>query len=404
MKIKKLFTFLGLYLFIYGIGVAQTEESIKFNTPSFEDNPAFGEPPLAWHICDDIVISSPDTQPLNQLLVSQYASHGGTFIGMITRDVDTWESIGQVLDSPLKGGSCYVFNMDLCKSENYISYSRATRQLEDFNQPVQLRIWGGDVFCDRKELLIETKSIEHLQWESYTFLLEPEEDVSSITFEVYYTNEGVFPYNGNMMLDNLSNIAMLTCDESYPKVSMLHPKTDATIQSELNELDSFKVAMKMDQLPNLSYYKLRKTPAVSMSLIEKEKLSVVKISEKDIDENLNPDELITHFGKYLLFNEYNRLEKHVIILGNEEKIDNVAMWTISKVFEFLPKDQVLVFFVKGGIEGTTSSKRFQIKRYLRKVAKISYRRFEVKDYETPKGNEIKWLVGNKDIAIGIKYL
>ncbi|MEL6926860.1 MAG: hypothetical protein AAFO94_22660, partial [Bacteroidota bacterium] len=96
---------------------AQQIEHTAFWNASFEDDePDFNTAPILWDVCQKGEAAKPNIHPVMEECVWQVATHGDNFLGLVTRDLDTWESIGQQLDSALIGGQCYLFNVDLCRS------------------------------------------------------------------------------------------------------------------------------------------------------------------------------------------------------------------------------------------------------------------------------------------------
>ncbi len=156
---------------------------------SFEGVPAYGTCPANWEVCD--YLSTPDIQP-GAWNVWQAASKGETYLGLVTRLDDSWETIAQEVIPALQKDECYYFNIDLARSDQYIGYNKA----------VKLLVWGGSEKCDKKELLVATEVIQHQDWRTYTFTFSPDHDLNYVSLEVYF--EGEKPYKGNMLIDELS--------------------------------------------------------------------------------------------------------------------------------------------------------------------------------------------------------
>ena len=134
-----LFSFCVAFLF------AQMD-TIHFYNPSFEGNPNEGGAirntlPRGWTDCGFRGETAPDVHPVRggNFSVSKRPAHGRTYIGMVTRDNDTWEQMGQRLTKPLKAGKCYTFSVDLARSETYLSQSRVTGQPSNYINPTSFR-------------------------------------------------------------------------------------------------------------------------------------------------------------------------------------------------------------------------------------------------------------------------
>jgi hypothetical protein len=117
--------FLLLFSFVQG-GLSQ--EIIHLQNPSFEDTPRrggeFSSPIKGWQDCGLSRFpgeSPPDIHPVPATAweVSKDAYDGNSYLGMVTRDNDSWESLSQALSSPILGGTCYSFTAFISKSERY---------------------------------------------------------------------------------------------------------------------------------------------------------------------------------------------------------------------------------------------------------------------------------------------
>ncbi|MEL7225622.1 MAG: hypothetical protein AAGL17_12380 [Cyanobacteria bacterium J06576_12] len=183
------------------------QQTIVINNPSFEDIPGHSREPRGWTDCGWPTESPPDIQPDETFQITKPAFEGNTYLGMVTRDNDTWESIGTRLSSPLAQGKCYAFQIALAQSESYYSMSRARKMPANYIAPVRLKIWGGNSPCELQELLVETEDISHKDWRVYTFNLQPKHySYPYLVFSVNYTDQTIQPTNGNLLLDAASDI------------------------------------------------------------------------------------------------------------------------------------------------------------------------------------------------------
>jgi hypothetical protein len=162
--------------------------------------------PNQWAICRTR-LSPPDIQSNSQkhFKVTTNSSEGQNFVGMVVRDDNTFEHIAQRLSGRLEVDSTYEFDIDLCLSSQLVSLSRTTRKEERFDRPAILQVWGSNDICDENaQLFFETTAIGHFEWERYTIQFVPNQSYEFIILEAYYDENG--PYNGNLMIDNLSPI------------------------------------------------------------------------------------------------------------------------------------------------------------------------------------------------------
>ena len=213
-----LFCFCFLFLMI---GNAQDGE-IQLNNSSFEGVPRPGQQPSGWYECGDInfpLETPPDVHPIddesgrNNFGVTQKAFHGDTYLGMVVRENESWESVAQQLEEPLSPDTCYSFSIYLCKSAKYKSGIRGSEEIVDFITPIKLRIWGGQGFCDTAKLLAESELVENTDWEKYNFTFSPKRKVTYIVLEAFFQTPTIEVPNGNILLDNASLIVPIACEK-----------------------------------------------------------------------------------------------------------------------------------------------------------------------------------------------
>ena len=222
--------FLLMTVLIFG----QSNE-ISLSNPSFEDVPHQGVSTLdpgirGWYDCGAIQFPSespPDIHPVPSHLydknsywqVTKEAQDGETYLGLVVRDNDSWESVSQRFPSTLYAGSCYEVSLHLVQSERYISGSKELRdkynsnQLVNYTEPAVLRIWAGTGVCGRQEILAESRPVGNTEWEKFLFRLEPTRDYNYITLEAFYEVPVLLPYNGHILIDNISSIKEIPCNE-----------------------------------------------------------------------------------------------------------------------------------------------------------------------------------------------
>ena len=196
---------------------------IKLSNPSFEGTPQAQVSPSGWYNCGFPGETPPDIQAGDGTIfrVVKPAQHGATYLGMVTRDNDTWERVGQRLSQPLEKGKKYKFSIYLCRSESYLSPTKKDPlQVANYTTPVKLKVWGGNTYCDRVEVLGETVPVKNSEWKRFDFTFVPQRNISYLTLEAFY-NQSAFPYNGNILLDNASDIEEIP---STPAIAAVKPK------------------------------------------------------------------------------------------------------------------------------------------------------------------------------------
>ena len=202
---KNLFN-LCLFLPLFPFGKMIAQDNFTLKNPSFEkDRPAAGFGATDWLDMGAPTESPPDIQPGN-FSVTLQAQDGKTYLGLVVRDNNTWEGVGQELDGFLKKDSTYTFSVWLARANNLISTSKLTGQEAKYNNPTILKIWGVNTETREEELLAESTPVGHSQWTLYTFTLKPTvADFDEIDLMAYYA-PGFEQKNGNLLIDKCSPI------------------------------------------------------------------------------------------------------------------------------------------------------------------------------------------------------
>jgi hypothetical protein len=188
-----------------------SQNIIELGNPSFEGIPGCCVPPDQWETCEKKEFSTPDVQP-GEYEVEIEAIDGETYLGLVTCDNNTWEFVSQQLSSPIKEDHKCSFSIYLAQSSELIDFSNETGELENYDVPIKLRIWGCRNNCTKSELLAESPLIDHEEWLEYEFVFNPRETYDFITFEAFYKTPTLNSYNGNILLDNCSEIENITLD------------------------------------------------------------------------------------------------------------------------------------------------------------------------------------------------
>lgn len=173
-------------------------QHIEISNASFEGEPADATVPQGWMACNEG--TTPDILP-GSWGVYNPSSDGETYLGLITRQNNTWETIGQRLPSPLRKGSCYAWALDLAHSGTY----------SGFSGPIKLRVWISKTKCHKDQLIYESPLIEHEDWGTYKIKFTPDDDYHYILLEAFHSEEE-FSYKGNILLDRLR--AIQGCDKT----------------------------------------------------------------------------------------------------------------------------------------------------------------------------------------------
>lgn len=184
------------FIFLFFIALTTGFSQTSVNNPGFEDEPADATTPMGWLACEPG--TTPDIFPG---VYGNYkeSSEGETYVGIITRQDGSNESIGQRLSSKLKKATCYSFQLDLSRIEDYVGY----------NESLKLRIWLGNKKCSKDQMVYESDFIENEDWETHTVQFSTIKNAKYIILEAYHPELGI---KGHILIDNMSEIA--TCSKA----------------------------------------------------------------------------------------------------------------------------------------------------------------------------------------------
>jgi hypothetical protein len=187
----------------------QAQEAIYLKNPSFEmDKPQAGVTPSFWINLGNDLESPPDIQP-GVFDVILRAHEGERYVGLVVRDNNTTEGIGQELTEPLLRDSTYRFSVHLARSPRFASFSRTTGEIAAYQTAVVLQVWGFNTNTQKRELLAESTPVTHTQWLPYVFEIQPSADYNRLELMATFDPAVGKPYNGNLMIDACSSIEMV---------------------------------------------------------------------------------------------------------------------------------------------------------------------------------------------------
>jgi hypothetical protein len=194
--------FLAAGLTILSAQPAPTVHYPRLVNPSFEGRPQEAAPFLeGWQPCN--YTSTPDILP-GFWGVTTLPYDGGSYLGLIARNDQTWESLYQLLDAPFLQNYCYRFTVALARSDAYSGY----------NSPMRLRVWGSNSPNSTAggQLLAASPTIEHTEWRNYDFSFVANKTWKYIIIECFYREQTLLPYRGNILIDAWS--AFIVCDRA----------------------------------------------------------------------------------------------------------------------------------------------------------------------------------------------
>ena len=197
MKIKLLILLLILAGKSFGQPIALWNASFE------EDVRSFGYMDRGWYNCGSAQETPPDIQPGTHK-IDLPAADGRHYVSMVVRDDNSREIIGQALTKPLQKDSFYILTLSVARSIQMMSATKSSKEIVSFATPVGLKVWGGDSPCDKKQLLAEIPPVIHTEWKAMELDLQPEMEITHIFLEACHKTPNLFPYNGNLLIDNLS--------------------------------------------------------------------------------------------------------------------------------------------------------------------------------------------------------
>ena len=293
---------------------------IKLDNPSFEDYPQAAHTPQGWFDCGFAGESAPDVQPSGTFSVNKPAFHGSTYLGMVVRDNNTWEAIGQRLKSPLLKGVTYTFSLYAARSELYMSKSQLTGKDANYITPATVRIWAGSGYCAKEEMLDETEPVSEGTWKKFTFKFTPKATLSYFMVEGFYKVPTLFPYNGNVLIDNASDIVPeIKKEEKPPVVAAVTPKPPVVKPPVVKPTKPSK-------------------PADSSPVITKVEPVKPKVEPKKEEETLSPDRL--REGQTI------KIEK-LQFEPNSSKIQETSFASLDDIFILLINNGNLIVEIGG---------------------------------------------------------
>ncbi len=254
-----------LFCSLFAFSSINGQTVIKLANPSFEDNPHSGGVDgysiNGWSDCGRMYFESETPPDIHLGMdpnsnyepffgVKKPSSHGFTFLGFVVRDNETYESVTQRLPKPIEGGNCYSFSIDLSRSLTYLSPYPGNGNSKMYTKPVVLRIYGGSTPCGKRELLAESTPVKNSEWETYDFKFTPKQTHRYFSISAFYKVPVLIPYNGNLLVDNASDIVQIPCpDEEVeepeeiiaeePVVKKDPPKKQAIVEEPVEEVVKF---------------------------------------------------------------------------------------------------------------------------------------------------------------------
>jgi len=346
-------------------------QDVELRNRSFEDTPRVGSvnffgirtPPLKeWFDCGAIYFpreTPPDIHPPKDTLYWENrarASHGNTYMGMVVRINESYESIAQQLDEPLKAGTCYSFSIELMKSKTYKSrvafdnspevqkYTDDPKKKVDYLTPVVLNVWGATDMCGKAQLLAKSEPIKNTSWKVNSLKLEPWEDYNYIMLEAFYNTPILVPYPGHLLMDNASNFKVVECDITQEelladavalKEKQNEPKEERPVKQDKKEDEKDEIAEIDEEKDTIVYVKPKPEP----------KHDHKKPKKPKILHELRRNNLTV--GKTI------RVKK-LSFVADQYAVDSSSYQVINEIYDFLAENKDVYIEIGGHTSGLPS--------------------------------------------------
>lgn len=190
-------------------GQCQTPEILKLRNKSFDAlNKHFVIPPAWYPQILFLGVKSPKELRLTRFYREEEKSQkGNNHVALSTYFNGTRENIGQKLKYPIIQGHTYKMDIWLAWSPNRTTI-HPIQQLHSGERdlrPVKLQVYGFHSAEDySNSLLAETAVVDHTDWKKYTLSWESPGKYQYIYLVATWNGEEY--YNGNILLDNISDI------------------------------------------------------------------------------------------------------------------------------------------------------------------------------------------------------
>ena len=356
--------FFSLSFFVL-LSLSIKSQEIELYNPSWEGPTHMGSNIsriIGWNDCGAPGETPPDIHGIGTYFfnVTQRPFDGSTFLGMVVRSTDTWEMVSQRLNASLIADQCYAFSVHLSRSARYRSGIKGIQDSQfSFTKPIVLRIYGSNLSCAsddvHRELLAESPAISNTNWQRYDFKFHPTRSYRFIMFEAYYKTPTLFAYNGNILLDNASNIIPIDCDDD--------PVAALDDFEESKNEDLAELLVKIENLNKKPHVKEKNRPPVknattkkkaSKKQPEKTQKNITVKKQVPRSKKIKPSKQIVRNKKFNIDDLNKPLkEKQIIRLKNfyfdadNATIKEASKEVLNDLFDFLDDNPDIVIEIGG---------------------------------------------------------
>ena len=194
--------------FLVGLSAEGNSQNL-FTNGSFEvGTPGASMLPKGWYSCGTKGYTPPDLHSTKReeliFNVSTKAQDGNQFVSLVVRKDLSIECLGQELNSPLMKDSTYSLEIHLNYSETFESRTEInSKNASTFDLSADLEVYGLTK-SGMRVLLDVYVDIDHSLWKRYQTTFKAKENYSALEFKSYFRFDQLLPYNGHILIDNLS--------------------------------------------------------------------------------------------------------------------------------------------------------------------------------------------------------
>lgn len=342
-------------LFAVFMGSTLTGQDIILKNPSFEGRNDFGRIGKrfvldGWTDCGQYIFKTetpPDVQPVQQWGKKEKPLDGNTFVGMVIRENNSWESITQRLSNPMVPGHCYEFSIAIQASDTYMSQSAYRvqhyndKRAVPFTHPTVLRIWGSNNGCDQAQLLGESPPVSKQAWHRYTYTFKPTEAYKYLLLEAFYQTPvpNMQLYNGHIMIDAASNLKMVPCPVD-DEILAVRDTSPAQQDEETNAVASAPSPKKETKASHKKRDSAKTEKDITVAPSKPKKKKEYKILEGLNSKNIAKGQI------FEVKNLYFEADTTVFLRKSENALDDV--------YEFLDSEPDVVIEIGGHTNGQPS--------------------------------------------------
>lgn len=253
-------TSISCIIFVLGVVCSLIgQDTIFWKNPSFEGIPKAAQAPPQWESHTFDRGTPPDTQPCQCYGVDTAPYDGMSYVSMTVEEANIWESIGQLLEKPLKRGQTYETSFYANRSGQYLVQEK--KNIINYDKAVVIRLWGGTYEQPFIQLLAETQAVEENDWKPYHLIFTPDSLINYLTFETYFIRGTSTAYNGNVMIDALSPIipTRKQVPPSYAE-AVARGHTYRTIQYKRSDYYVYRTVSQPSKLSNRSNKNINNRP------------------------------------------------------------------------------------------------------------------------------------------------